>query len=119
MIFSRYREKVIFHLYLKLLYIVELNLIARLATYWGIPGGILEMGETFEETVKNLELFGIYSGKNGFAQYSNGDKVFSVQMIFPTTESQGVLKTNDESRELCLLSTDELPKILTNTNPHL
>jgi hypothetical protein len=45
MIFSRYREKVIFHLYLKFLYIVELNFIARLATYWGNPGGILEMGE--------------------------------------------------------------------------
>lgn len=45
MIFSRYREKVIFHLYLKFLYIVELNFIARLATYCGNPGGILEMGE--------------------------------------------------------------------------
>lgn len=61
---------------------------------WGIPGGILEPGEsfleaavreTFEETgliVEHLDLFGIYSGKEGFALYPNGDQVFSVQIIF-------------------------------------
>lgn len=69
---------------------------------WGIPGGLLELGETFEETVKrevceetgltleDLNLFGIYSGKNGFAEYENGDKVYSVQVIFFTKNSLGI-----------------------------
>jgi ADP-ribose pyrophosphatase YjhB (NUDIX family) len=93
----------------------------------GIPGGILEIGETFEETVKRevfeetsltinqVKLFGIYSGEKGFAQYANGDKVFSVQIIFRTTDYQGVLQTNNESRELCFSSKDEIPK---NLNSH-
>ena len=63
---------------------------------WGIPGGIMEIGETFVETVKRevfeetnlildeLSLFGLYSGKSGFASYPNGDKVYSVQIIFIT-----------------------------------
>ena len=61
---------------------------------WGIPGGVMEPGETFleaavretyEETglkVEQLALFGLYAGQEGFATYPNGDKVFSVQIIF-------------------------------------
>lgn len=60
----------------------------------GNSWGNLELGETFEDTVKrevleetklsinSVKLFGIYSGEKGFAQYGNGDKVFSVQIIF-------------------------------------
>lgn len=41
--------------------------------------------ETYEETglkVEQLALFGLYAGQEGFATYPNGDKVFSVQIIF-------------------------------------
>jgi 8-oxo-dGTP pyrophosphatase MutT (NUDIX family) len=94
---------------------------------WGIPGGILEIGETFEETVNRevkeetnlslnqIELFGIYSGKNGFAKYANGDKVFSVQIIFRATDFNGILKANNESKDLCYLYKNEIPK---NLNEH-
>lgn len=50
---------------------------------WGIPGGVMEPGETFESaaqretfeetglTVSQLSLFGLYSGKEGYASYEN------------------------------------------------
>ncbi|MBW3114361.1 NUDIX domain-containing protein [Bacillus sp. MCCB 382] len=94
---------------------------------WGIPGGLMELGETFEQTVTRevleetnlqideLELFGIYSGINGFAQYSNGDKVFSIQLVFNVKAYSGTLIMNHESSELSYFEKDDLPK---NINPH-
>ncbi|MDM5248069.1 MULTISPECIES: NUDIX domain-containing protein [unclassified Lysinibacillus] len=94
---------------------------------WGIPGGILEIGETLEETVKrevfeetniilnNVTLFGLYSGENGYAEYSNGDKVYSVQIIFYSNDYKGTIQINDESSELYFVSRNEIPL---NLNPH-
>lgn len=94
---------------------------------WGIPGGLLELGETFEETVtrevseetgltlEDLNLFGIYSGKKGFAEYENGDRVYSVQVIFFTKTFSGQLSHNGESKRLVFLDKNDLPKQL---NPH-
>ncbi len=94
---------------------------------WGIPGGIMELGETFEEAVKrevleetnlsitNIKLFGIYSGENGFAQYANGDKVYSIQIIFHVKDFKGTLRSNEESKKLCFLSKGEIPE---NLNQH-
>ncbi|KKI91383.1 NUDIX hydrolase [Bacillus sp. SA1-12] len=94
---------------------------------WCIPGGLMEIGETFEETakreafeetalrVKDLELFGIYSGEKCFVQYPNGDKVFSVQIIFKAKQYTGELKQKDiESREHRFFRKTELPS---NLNP--
>jgi ADP-ribose pyrophosphatase YjhB (NUDIX family) len=91
---------------------------------WGIPGGLMEIGETFEESVKrevyeetnlhvgNLQLFGLYSGKNAFAAYPNGDKVFSIQIIFSAKIFNGILQGNSESIDLTFFSRDELPQKL-------
>ncbi|KQL37895.1 NUDIX hydrolase [Bacillus sp. FJAT-25509] len=94
---------------------------------WCIPGGIMEIGETFEEaakresleetglTVTSLELFGIYSGEKCFVQYPNGDKAFSVQIIFRSKQYTGELKQKDiESREHRFFSKTDLPA---NLNP--
>lgn len=91
---------------------------------WGIPGGVMEPGETFHETavretleetglkVGQLEFFGMYSGKDGFAEYQNGDKIFSVQIIFRTTEYTGeLLHDSLESHEHRFFSRDALPTL--------
>jgi mutator protein MutT len=94
---------------------------------WGIPGGIMEIGETFEQCVtreveeetnlhvSKLELFGLYSGENAFASYPNGDKVYSIQIIFKVNHFEGKLQRNSESIDLQFFSKEELPL---NLNRH-
>lgn len=92
---------------------------------WGIPGGVMEVNETFEETVKReveeetdltiegIELFGIYSGPSCFKEYPNGDKIYSIQIIFTCTNFSGVLKQEgEESFEHRFFDRAELPEPL-------
>ncbi|MBB4825887.1 8-oxo-dGTP pyrophosphatase MutT (NUDIX family) [Sporosarcina luteola] len=92
---------------------------------WGIPGGMMEPGETFHETAvretleetglsaKQLQLFGLYSGREGFSEYMNGDQIFSVQIIFHATSFSGkLIQNNEESREHRFFSRDQLPHLL-------
>lgn len=91
---------------------------------WGIPGGVMEPGETFEETairetaeetglhIQNLKLFGLYSGSEGFAEYQNGDQIFSVQIVFHSTDFSGeLLHDTEESHEHRFFPKDALPKL--------
>lgn len=91
---------------------------------WGIPGGVMEPGETFLETavretleetgltVEQLQLFGLYSGEQGFSEYQNGDKVFSVQIIFLTNSFSGeLLHKTEESLEHRFFSRNNLPHL--------
>ncbi|MGJ9385686.1 NUDIX hydrolase [Salipaludibacillus sp. CF4.18] len=61
---------------------------------WGLPGGYMELGETFEQTIHRelheeigmkidtLSFSHIYSGKEFYHEYPNGDKVYSVIAIY-------------------------------------
>lgn len=92
---------------------------------WCIPGGLMELGETFQQTairevfeetgleVYNLELFGIYSGKDCFVEYPNKDKAYSVQIIFKTLDFKGeLLQKSEESREHKFFARNKLPNKL-------
>ena len=89
---------------------------------WGLPGGAMELGESIKQTAnrelyeetglkaKNLELVDVFSGKEFYYKYPNGDETYNVIVLFKTTEVSGDLKVNDnESKELKYLSPDEVP----------
>lgn len=92
---------------------------------WGVPGGVMELGETFHETMlreveeetnlvcRNMKLFGIYSGPAGYAEYPNGEKVYSIQIIFLVDDYSGELKREGmESMDHRFFSKEELPQTL-------
>jgi 8-oxo-dGTP pyrophosphatase MutT (NUDIX family) len=92
---------------------------------WCLPGGVMEVGETFLETakretleetnlvIKEASLFGIYSGASCYAEYPNGDKTYSVQIIFHSKHFEGNLKQEGaESFEHRYYSKGTLPNPL-------
>ncbi len=75
---------------------------------WAIIGGSMEIGEKFIETVKReafeeagieikeLTLFGIYSGEDRIITYPNGDICCGTSIIFKTTAYSGEIQNNTE-----------------------
>lgn len=74
--------------------------------FWGIPGGLMELGETTEETAKrevreesgleidHLQLLGVYTGSTGSRGYSiaqNGDQYCAVTIAYYTRTFRGTL----------------------------
>ena len=74
---------------------------------WCVPGGALEPGETYiqaatrelsEEVgikVKDLKLFGLYSGADREIHYPNMDVVYSLSVIFITKAYDGEISDSD------------------------
>lgn len=62
--------------------------------YWGLPGGLMELGESTEETARRemleetgyevgeLALIGVFSGADYFVKVSNGDEFYIVIHAF-------------------------------------
>lgn len=88
---------------------------------WGIPGGAMELGETLEETAarelkeetdleaESFTLLNVFSGKDLYFKYPNGDELYSVVALYLANNATGTLKiTDDESFELKYFAKDEL-----------
>ena len=92
---------------------------------WGLPGGAVELDESFDETVqrevfeetglkiKIKKLLGVYSGKKYQEIIKNGDMYQPVVTAFYVVIVGGEQKLTDNNETLSLeyLSRDELPEI--------
>jgi 8-oxo-dGTP pyrophosphatase MutT (NUDIX family) len=90
---------------------------------WGIPGGGMELGDSFEETAKKelyeetglianqLELLDVASGKEFYYKFPHGDEIYNATVIYKATEITGELKKDEESLELCYFPLEALPKL--------
>ena len=99
---------------------------------WCLPGGLMELGESTEETIRReileetslqlgkLQLFGVYSGKNYLCIAQNGDEFYVVTAVYTTTEYYGEVSVNDdESLKLEWLDIHNLPQNIARTHKEI
>ena len=75
---------------------------------WALPGGLMELGESAEETAKreimeetglelgDLTLLGVYSGKGYLCQAANGDQWYVVTITYIADSYEGAPRVNDD-----------------------
>ncbi|SHT57084.1 Putative MutT/NUDIX-family protein [Mycobacteroides abscessus subsp. abscessus] len=95
--------------------------------YWGLPGGLMDLGESFEEVAKrevfeetglvveNLKLLNVFSGSDYYLKVPNGDELYSVTAVYYTRDVSGEMKIDySESEKVQYFSFNQMPNELTN-----
>lgn len=90
---------------------------------WGLPGGLMELGESTEDTARRevyeetgltigkLHLIDILSGPDNYIKIPNGDEFYAVTVAYYTYDTEGELLIDEsESLELKYLDLDDLPE---------
>ncbi|SES27668.1 ADP-ribose pyrophosphatase YjhB, NUDIX family [Gracilibacillus ureilyticus] len=104
----------------------EILLQKRMDGVWGVPGGLVELGESTEDTgrrevleetgieIGKLELVTVLSGPEYFVKLMNGDEFYPVTIVYMTKEIKGgELKPDGvESMEVSFFSVNNLPEKL-------
>ncbi len=96
---------------------------------WGLPGGMLELGESAEDaarrevleetglTIGTLKLLGVYSGKDYLCVAENGDEWYTMMPAYVTNEYAGTLSMSDgESISLAWRDISDLPENIAGTH---
>ena len=95
--------------------------------YWGLPGGLMDLGESFEEVAKrevfeetglvveNLKLLNVFSGSKYYFKVPNGDELYSVTAVYYTKDISGEMNIDySESEKMQYFSINDLPNELTD-----
>ena len=96
---------------------------------WGYAGGSVELDEVVEDAARRelleetgliareMELFGVFSGKDTHYVYPNGDEVSNVDIVYLCKNYDGSLKCQEEEvEELRFFPADALPENLFSPN---
>ena len=89
---------------------------------WGVPGGAMELGETYEDTARretreevgvelgDVKLFSVQSGPESHYVYANGDEIYAANVTYLVRDFCGEIKldTNEHS-EYRYFDLDDLP----------
>ena len=90
---------------------------------WALHGGAMEMGETTEETAVReareeigitpveLDFYGVFSGKQMYHIYPDGNEVYIISTVYFCDEYSGELKVDEnEVLEVKWFDIDKLPE---------
>ena len=106
----------------------ELLLQLRADTHdWGLPGGGMEIGDSFEETAQKelfeetgliteeFQLVGLASGKELYYKFPHGDEIYNATAIYKAINITGNLKKDKESKALQYFALNQLPNLNNTT----